>query len=162
MFLFLLSVALAWAAVATALVLAGGELVAGATVAAAGGFLAAARSRTSRSPRLLLLAAVAERVVGAAILGAIAWMALPEEPGLAAAAMIALGGSYLVAYIRVRAVGLEFRVSDPSWFQPVVWFAVALGLGLGWAEVALWGVVLLAAVVLAVEIAGLSGQREPG
>jgi hypothetical protein len=161
-FVLLSALALAAAGIAAAFVLAGGAPEAGAAAAVAGLALAAARWRAPPSPRLVLVGAVSERVLEAAVLGAIAWMALPEEPRLAGAAIVALGGSYLAAYVRVRAVGLGFRMSEPVWFRAVLWPAVAVGLLLGWAELALWGVALVSAVVLAVEVTELSGQREPG
>ena len=161
-FVVLLASALASAGITTAFVLAGDTLRAGVAAVLSGLALMGARWRLPRWPRLALVEAVAERVVEAAILGAIAWMALPAEPRLAGAAILALGGSYLVAYVRVRAAGLEFGVSDVPWFRPVFWLAVAGGLLAGWAEVGLWGAAALSAVALAVELAELGARREPG
>lgn len=160
-FFFLLPVALAWAGAATALILAGEALVAGTAVAAAAGFLAVARLRASRSARLFLVAAVAERVVEAAVLGAIAWTALPAEGRLAGAAVIALGTSYLAAYMRVRSIALGFRVSEPGLHRTgLALLLVAFGLVAGVVEVALWAVVALSAASLGLEIVGLARQQE--
>ncbi|HEV8682186.1 MAG TPA: hypothetical protein VGS09_05330 [Actinomycetota bacterium] len=130
-------------------------------VALAGGALVAATAWAGGSPRLLLLHAIAERFAEAVVLGAIAWVALPGEPRIAAAAITGLGASYLAVYLRVRSQGLGFRVNVPALFEAAPLFLVALGLLAGQVEVSLWAVALLSAAVLALEIVELGRQREP-
>jgi hypothetical protein len=159
-FLLLLAVAVAASSSAVALVLAGEGRVAGLALALSGGVLLASGVGTSLSPRLLLLEAVTERALEAAVLGAIAWVGLPEMPRLTGAAVTAMGAAYLAAYLRVRGMGLGFRVTVPAAFRTGPLFLVALGLVAGKVEVALWAVVVLSVSVLAVEVAELARQRE--
>jgi hypothetical protein len=160
-FLFLLAVALAGAGAATAFVLAEEPLEAGAAIAVAGLALVGARWRAPRSPRLLLVEAVVERVAEAALLGAIAWMALPGEPRLAGAAIAALGVSYLRAYLQLRSEGLGFEVTVPAWFRAAPSSFLALGLLTRTVEIFLWALVGFSTVVLALEAIQVGRQREP-
>jgi hypothetical protein len=156
---FLVAVGLAWAGVATTLVLAGEALVAVGAAASAFAFLAAAKVRAARSPRLLLAGAAAERAAEAMILGGIAWVALPERPGVVAAAMTALGASYTATYLHIRAAGLGFRVGEPIWLRTAIWVAVAAGVVMGWV---LWIAVALSTVDLAWGTAGVVREGERG
>ncbi|MGH2681732.1 MAG: hypothetical protein ACRDIX_00680 [Actinomycetota bacterium] len=160
-FFLLLALTLVGAVPAAALLLAGEDRAAGAAAVAAGVALVAASTGAGGVPRFVLLHAVAERLIEAVILGAIAWVALPEQPRLAGAAVLALGASYLAAYLRVRSEGLGFRVTVPVALRAAPPFLVALGLLVGTVEVALWAVVLLSALVVAMAIAELGRQREP-
>ena len=160
-FLLVLAVALAGAGSAAALVLAGESRAAGLAVALAGAALAAATRRATGQPRLLLLEAVSERLVEAAIFGAIAWVALPNEPRLASAAIIALGASYLAGYLRVRSLGLGFRVTEPGLFRAALLLLVAVGLLAGVVEITLWVGAALSASVLALEVVQVGRRREP-
>jgi hypothetical protein len=160
-FFLLLAVALAGAGAATAFVLSAEQPEAGAAIAVAGVAFVGARWRAPRSPRLLLVEAVAERVVEAALLGAIAWTALPGEPRLAGAAITALGVSYLRAYLQLRSQGLGFEVTVPAWFPAAPSWFLALGLLTGRVEMLLWALVGFSTVVLILEAIQVGRQREP-
>jgi undecaprenyl pyrophosphate phosphatase UppP len=160
-FFLFLALALAGAGIAAALVLTGEGRGAGAAVALAGGALLAARGSAGEAHRLVLLQAVAQRAAEAVVLGAIAWVALPGASRIAAAAITALGASYLATYLRVRAEGLGFRVSVPAPLQAVALFLVALGLVADQVEAALWAVAAFSAFVLSLEIVELGRRREP-
>jgi hypothetical protein len=160
-FFLLLALALVGVGAVAALVLAGEDRAAGAAVAAAGVALVAASTGAGGVPRFVLLHAVAERLIEAVVLGAIAWVALPGQPRLAGAAVFALGASYLVAYLRVRSEGLGFRVTVPVALRVAPPFLVALGLLGGTVEVALWAVVLLSGLVVTMALVELGRQREP-
>jgi hypothetical protein len=160
-FLLLLAVAVAAASSAVALVLAGEGRIAGLPLAVAAGALFATRFGVGVSPRLVLLEAVTERALEAAVLGAIAWVALPEEAPLAVGATVALGVSYLAAYFRSRSLGLGFRVRDPALLRGMSPLIVAGGLLADDLAFAMWAVVALSAIDLGRHIAELSGQREP-
>jgi hypothetical protein len=157
----LLALALAGAGIAVALVLTGEGRGAGAAVALAGGALVAARGSVGEAHRLALLLAVAERAAEAVVLGAIAWVALPGASRIGAAAITALGASYVATYLRVRSEGLGFRLSVPAPLQAVPLFLVALGLVADQVEVALWASAAFSASVLSVEIVELGRRREP-
>jgi hypothetical protein len=160
-FFLLLAVTVAGAGVAAAMVLAREPLGAGAAVALTGLAFVGARSRAPRSPRFLLVEAVAERVVEASLLGAIAWVALPAQPRLGGAAIAALGVSYLRAYLQIRSEGLGFEVSVPAWFRAASASFLALGLLTGAVEIFLWGLVGFSTFVLTLEAIQVGRQREP-
>jgi hypothetical protein len=160
-FLLLLAVSLVGAGAGAALVLMGESGGAALAVALAGGAVATAHGGARGTPRLELLAAVAERLLDAVVLGAIAWIALPERIGIAIAAIAALGTSYLAVYLRVRASGLGFHVVEPPLFRVARPLLVAVGLLAGLVEVALWTVTAISVVVLAMEIVELGRQRAP-
>jgi hypothetical protein len=159
-FFLLLALALAAAGFVVAFVLAEEPLGAAAAVVAAGGLPEAARLPASRSPRLLLVESVAERVVEVTFLGAIAWVALPAEPRLAGAAITALGVSYLRAYLQLRSEGLGFEVTVPAWVRLAPSSFAALGLVTGTVEIFLWTVVGFSAVVLSLEARQVERQRD--
>jgi hypothetical protein len=160
-FFLLLALALAAAGFAVAFVLAEEPLGAAASVVAAGVLPEAARLPASRSPRLLLVESVAERVVEVTFLGAIAWVAFPAEQRLAGAAITALGVSYLRAYLQIRSEGLGFEVTMPVWVRTVPSSLAALGLATGTVEIFLWGLVGFSTLVLALEAIQVGRQREP-
>jgi hypothetical protein len=160
-FHFLLAVALAGAVSGAALVLAGEGRIAGLAVGLAAWALVAAIGWARGSPRLLLLEAVAARAMEAAVIGALAWVALPEQARLATAAITALGASYLAAYLRVRSRGLGFHVTEPGVLRAAPSLLVALGLVAGIVEIALWSVVALSASTVVLEVVELGRQREP-
>lgn len=157
----LVAVSLAGAGVAAWLVLMDEPVGAAVAVVVAGGAVAAAHSGTRGAPRLELLAGVTERVVDAVVLGAIAWVAVPGRIGLATAAMSALGTSYLAAYLRVRAEGLGFRLSDLPLIRAARPILIAVGLLAGLVEAALWTVTAVSVIVVAMEVAQLGRQRAP-
>lgn len=168
----LLAVAVAAAALGAGLVLAGNARAAAAAAAAAGASLTWAGLRAARSGRrrLLLLDALAERLVDAALLGAVAWASLPGEPRVAGAAVAAFGGAYLAAYVRARGTALGFRLDaeigrrvDPAlWFRALRPQLLAAGLLLGRVEAALWVTVAISAALVARTAAAVARQGEPG
>lgn len=136
------SVAVASAAggAATYLVVAGALRLAGVLAAAAGAaFVAADRLGAAEGPgRAGFAGAVAERVVDAALLGALTWEVLPGEPRAGAAALLALSASYLSSYVATKAEGLGFAVEPSPGARPLRALALSLGLVTGGVEAGLW------------------------
>lgn len=99
-----------------------------AAVAASSLGLAGAWLREGAPPRLTIADAAAERVVDAAILGALAWRALPEDPVTATAALALLVASYLTTYVPVKATGLGLPLAEPVILRTVRVALVAVGL----------------------------------
>jgi hypothetical protein len=160
-FFLLLTVAVAGVGSAAALFLAGEVRGAGLALAPAGAALIVTSGSADVSPRLVLLQAVTERALEAAVFGVIAWTALPEDAPIAVAAMVALGVSYLATYFRVRSLGLGFRVTETGMGQGTFLLLVAAGLFADLVAFTLWVVAALSAVTLAYDVAVLTRQREP-
>ncbi|MGH2725005.1 MAG: hypothetical protein ACRDI0_12265 [Actinomycetota bacterium] len=145
---------------ATALALVDMPIAAGASVAATGGALVLSASWSRGSRRLTFADATMERLLDAAVLGAVAWAALPERPVIAAAALVALAASYLASYLRAKAVGLGFPVEDRPAVRGVRWGIVALGLLIPPAlAVALWASAGMSLAHLALEARAIA-RRE--
>lgn len=108
------ALALAAAALCGVLLVGGQRLGGFAAALVAGGALALTgwKAGDTVNPRSRFADALAERGVDAMILGTLAWWALPEERGVAAAALAALIASYLASYVRARAVGLGFHLEE--------------------------------------------------
>lgn len=111
------------------------------------------------APRLLFADSAAERVVDALLLGAVAWAALPEEPRLGAAALVAMVASYLASYLRARAAGLGFRVEESMAERGSRTGLFALGLVLGWVEAGVWAWAALSCVAAVRRTRGVAGQQ---
>lgn len=126
----LIAAAALLAALAAALVLVRHQSPAGLAVAGAGGLLilAGIRAREAKSARLAFADASLERAVDAVILGAVAWAEIDVRPLVSAAALVALGSSYLAAYLRAKSSGLGFPLGDSLIVRSVRWTIVALGL----------------------------------
>ncbi|HEX2031540.1 MAG TPA: hypothetical protein VHL78_09085 [Actinomycetota bacterium] len=126
----LIAAAAVLAALAAALILVGRETPAGVGVAGAGALLilAGIRAREAKSARLAFADASLERAVDAVILGAVAWAEIGARPLVSAAALVALGASYLAAYLRAKSSGLGFPLGDSLIVRSVRWTIVALGL----------------------------------
>jgi hypothetical protein len=126
----LIGLAVGCAALAVTLVLIGRAAPAGALTGAGGGLviLAGVRAREAGSARLAFADATIERAIDAGILAAVAWAALPSRPLLSAAALVAMGSSYLAAYLRAKATGVGFPLEDSLIVRALRWGILALGL----------------------------------
>ena len=149
------------AAGAAVLVLVGRPAPAGILTVAAGTAYTVAALRAARQ-RVRFSEAVAERIGDAAILGAVAWISVDEDPWTTAAALTAMATAYLAAYVRAKATGLGFTVEEPigelSFRFALLGVGVALGDGvlLG----ALWLAVLVSAQALVRVAARIGRQAE--
>lgn len=160
-FFLLLAILLVGAGAGAGLVLMRETGWAAGAVGLAGGAVVGAHRWAREAPRLVLLAGLAERVLDAVVLGAIAWVAVPEHFGVATAAVLALGTSYLAAYLRVRASGLGFPVVEPPLFRLARPLLVAVGLLADLLLVSLWAVSAISVGILIREVAQLDRQRAP-
>jgi hypothetical protein len=145
---FLLAAALISAAAAATLIIVGRTVAAGllGAVAVGASILAGLGARGAREPRLVFADHAVERLVEAALFGAVAWEAVPEEPLVAGAAVSALVASYLASYLTAKATGLGFEVRErlpyrsvrpllavvgllfPDVLGPALWAATAISL----------------------------------
>jgi hypothetical protein len=102
---------------------------------------------------------MAERAVDAVVLGTLAWVAVPENLAVAAAALIALITSYIASYLKARALGLGFRVEETPMFQPARMAFVALGI-LGASAPALFVATAVSLQAIIVRSAAVARQKE--
>jgi hypothetical protein len=157
-----LSVVLPLSGLAAWLVLEGRPLAAGGAVLAGGAALVAASlsSRAWRQGGLAVL--VTDRVFDAAPLAALAW-ASRGAPRVSAAALAALGASYLAAYERARGRSLGYRFAEAPSYRAVTAALLGAGLLTGWAEPLLWALGALgAAAALARGVRVASGPPRRG
>ncbi len=101
------------------------------------------------------LASILDRSFDGAILGTIAWAYRTAEPWVAAGALLALGASFLAAYIRARGASLGYGVDESLGTRGLRYLLTCVGLLTGalvWAMWALFGVMALAALVRASQV----------
>jgi hypothetical protein len=160
----LLTLALASAGVASALVIAGRPQVAGVLGAAAVGasILAGLGARGAGEPRLVFADHAVERLVEAALFGSIAWSAVPEEPWVASAALSALVASYLASYLTAKATGLGFEVRERLPYRSVRPLLAVVGLLVPqFLGPALWAAAVISLEPVARHGWSVARQREP-
>ncbi|HEX9890581.1 MAG TPA: hypothetical protein VGB28_00780 [Actinomycetota bacterium] len=146
------------------LVLGGRERLGGASAAAALVLLVVAGRAARRRAwsRFLFADSAVERLGDAALLAAVAWARLPEEPRVGAAALVALVASYLASYLRARSVGLGFDLEESTVDRAVLLGALSLGLVTGLVEAGLWASAGWSVVVIGRRTAEVASQGEPG
>jgi hypothetical protein len=160
----LLVVALAGAAGTATLILASRPVLAGGVAALAVGasILAGLWARASAAPRLVFADHAVERLVEAALFGAIAWAAVPESPWTAAAALTALVASYVASYLATKAIGLGFELHERLPYRSVRPLCAVAGLLFPDAlPVALWAAAAISLDPVVRHGLSVSRQREP-
>ena len=75
-----------------------------------------------------MLDALVDRSWDGAVLGSIAWVAREGEPAVAAAALAALGTSFLSSYVRARGASLGYSVEESHVTRGLRYGLVAFGL----------------------------------
>lgn len=146
------------------MVVAGRGRLAGAAVLLAGacGVLATATAERRGSARGAFVADAAERVLDGAVLGTVAWTAIARLPGVAAAALAALGTGGVVAYVRARGRGLGYDVPLWPWYRAGRTAVIGAGLIAGDVGPWLWAVLALDAGVGVARWSHVARQGEPG
>jgi hypothetical protein len=151
------------AAVVSAVLIAVDERIGGfvgALVSGSALLLSGVKVAETGDARLRFADSLAERAVDAVILGTVAWVAFPEKPSVAAAALAALVISYLASYLRARAVGLGFRVEETLLLRPARMAFVALGILEASALGALWVATVISLQAIIVRAAAVARQKE--
>jgi hypothetical protein len=146
------------AGAATWLVLDGAPRPGGLLALAAGALLLLAASRSHGDERVLerTFDSLADRLFDAGLLSAVAWTARSARPSVAAGALLALGGSFLSAYIRARGASLGYGVEESPVTRAIRYALVGVGLAAGWLSWTVWALaalVLLASAVRASQVA---------
>jgi len=152
--------ALAAASAATFALLGELALAGAATGIAALALLVAGWSaRQLGDERVSFAGSLIERAVDAAILGSLAWALLPARQGVAA--LVALSGSYVAAYVRVKAAGLGFEAGAWRLAWPMAMAVLTVGLMAGAAETGLWGAAAISIAAALARSLEVARQREP-
>jgi hypothetical protein len=136
------------AAVAGGLILRGDRVAAGYAAAASGAAVVAGGMlwHRWRNPLDRILDSTADRLFDALVLSAIAWRTRQGDPGLSAAALVALGAGFLGAYIRAKGEALGYQVEESMVTRGLRYGLVAAGLISGRVE----GTVYAAGAVAAI------------
>ena len=109
--------------------------------------------------RVSFLGSLIERAADAAILGSLAWALLPARVGVAA--LVAVSGSYVAEYVRVKAAGLGFEVRAWRLAWPLSMAVLTVGLMAGAAEAGLWGAAAISIAAALARSLEVAGRREP-
>jgi len=157
-FLLLATAAAGAVGLATWLVLDGRPVAAALGALAAAAILLAADSMVHGPGAMLerTVASFVDRAFDGAILAAIAWAYRTTDPWVAAGALVALGASFLAAYVRARGASLGYGVGESSVTRGLRYGLISVGLltdGLGWTLWTVASVMGLAALVRASQVA---------
>jgi phosphatidylglycerophosphate synthase len=134
------------------LILAGHRVPAGlagvvAVLLLQGGHAAAARSGR---PSEGFADRVVDRVLDACLLAPIAWVLRHGPSRPAVLALVALGATFLAAYVRARGWSLGYRIAETAPYRLLRGLVIAIGLLTGWVEAAMWIVAVLSLAAAAV------------
>jgi hypothetical protein len=97
-----------------------------------------------------------DRLWDGMILAPIAWTVRGSDPHVAAAALAALGASFLSSYVRARGASLGYTVEESHVTRGLRYALIVAGLGFGWLGWTVWatfGVSVLAVLVRASQVA---------
>ena len=103
-----------------------------------------------------MLDALLDRLWDGAILASIAWTARRRRPHIAAAALAALGASFLSSYVRARGASLGYTVEESHVTRGIRYALIVAGLAFGWLGWTVWtafGISVLAVVVRTSQVA---------
>jgi hypothetical protein len=135
------------------------RLVLGALVAAlasAGLLVGGVLSHGGRLLRERTLDSFVDRLFDGAVLGSVVWIERIDRPSAAAAALVAMCGSFLGSYVRARGNSLDYRVEESMLTRGIRYGLVVAALLLGAPSWLLWSLAvfaLLAAFVRASQVA---------
>lgn len=103
-----------------------------------------------------MLDSLGDRVWDGVMLASIGWVARLATPSIAAGALLALGASFLSAYVRAKGASLGYAVEESHVTRGIRYALVAAGLGFGWLGWTVWAaasVSVLAVVVRTAQVA---------
>ena len=103
-----------------------------------------------------MLDALLDRVWDGAVLASIAWASRGPSPHIAAAALAALGASFLSSYVRARGASLGYTVEESHVTRGLRYALIVAGLAFGWSGWTVWttfGISVLALVVRTSQVA---------
>lgn len=103
-----------------------------------------------------MLDSLGDRVWDGVMLASIGWVARLAAPSVAAGALIALGASFLSAYVRAKGASLGYAVEESHVTRGIRYALIAAGLGFGWLGWTVWAtaaISILAVVVRTAQVA---------
>ncbi|MEA2556803.1 MAG: hypothetical protein QOG88_341 [Actinomycetota bacterium] len=103
-----------------------------------------------------MLDALDDRVWDGVVLASIGWVSRLAAPSVAAGALVALGASFLSAYVRAKGASLGYAVEESHVTRGVRYALIAAGLGFAWLRWTIWAaaaVSILAVVVRTAQVA---------
>jgi hypothetical protein len=103
-----------------------------------------------------MLDALLDRLWDGVVLASIAWAARGPSPHIAAAALAALGASFLSSYVRARGASLGYTVEESHVTRGLRYALIVAGLAFGWLGWTVWtafGISVLAVVVRTSQVA---------
>jgi hypothetical protein len=143
----------AWFVVSGDLVLGGILAGVGAVLLLVGGHRA---NHGEGGPVDRMLTELFDRLWDALLLGAIVWRTYPDEPVIAAGALLCLCASFLTSYVRARGAALGYSVEESHVTRGLRYALVDAGLLFGWLGPTVWvaaGMAVLAAAVRTGQVA---------
>jgi hypothetical protein len=90
-----------------------------------------------------MLTELLDRTWDALVLGSIAWEARPDDPVVAAGALVALCASFLSSYVRARGAALGYSVEESHVARGLRYALIVSGLLWGWVGPAVWSAAFL-------------------
>ena len=103
-----------------------------------------------------MLDSLGDRVWDGVMLASISWVARLAAPSIAAGALVALGASFLSAYVRAKGASLGYAVEESHVTRGIRYGLIAAGLGFGWLGWTVWAtaaISILAVVVRTAQVA---------
>jgi len=103
-----------------------------------------------------MLDSLGDRVWDGVMLASVGWVARLATPPIAAGALVALGASFLSAYVRAKGASLAYAVEESHITRGIRYALIAAGLGFGWLGWTVWAaaaVSVLAVVVRTAQVA---------
>jgi hypothetical protein len=108
-----------------------------------------------------MLDSLADRAWDGVVLATIAWTAEAVKPQVAAGALVALGASYLSAYVRARGASLGYAVEESHVTRGIHYGLIVAGLGFGWLGWTVWAAAALSMLAVTVRT-GQVAREERG
>jgi phosphatidylglycerophosphate synthase len=103
-----------------------------------------------------MLDALGDRVWDGVVLASIGWVSRLASPSIAVGALVALGASFLSAYVRAKGASLGYAVEESHVTRGIRYALIAAGLGFAWLRWTIWAaaaVSILAVVVRTAQVA---------
>lgn len=106
-----------------------------------------------------MLDSLGDRVWDGVMLASIGWVARLAAPSVAAGALIALGASFLSAYVRAKGASLGYAVEESHVTRGIRYALIAAGLGFGWLGWTVWATAAISVLAVVVRTAQVAREE---
>ncbi len=106
-----------------------------------------------------MLDSLGDRVWDGVMLASIGWVARLVAPSVAAGALIALGASFLSAYVRAKGASLGYAVEESHVTRGIRYALIAAGLGFGWLGWTVWATAAISVLAVVVRTAQVAREE---